>query len=114
MISLQAVYRFKLATYVSDGEDGTSFEEIASASGLSVSQTRRLLRHAMAYHIFCEPKKGFVAHTAASKMLSENGLIRQWVGMVSEEMWPSAAKVQYSRLFLFLRPEKKIIYLYGD
>lgn len=54
---------------------------------------RRLVRQAAAHHVFREPRKGFVAHTAASHMLAVNPQMRQWVGMVTEEMWPAAAKV---------------------
>lgn len=47
----------------------------------------------MTYRVFREPIKGVVAHTAASRYLVENPLMRQWIGMVSEEMWPAAVKV---------------------
>lgn len=93
MISLQAIYRFGLATSFPKGKDQATFGEIAIESGLHESQVRRILRHAMSYRIFQEPRKGIVAHTAASKMLASNPLMRQWIGMVSEEMWPSATKV---------------------
>ena len=53
----------------------------------------------MTYRIFCEPRQGVVAHTAASKLLAENELTREWVGMVSEEMWPAAAKGRFSKQF---------------
>jgi len=52
-----------------------------------------MLRHAMTSHIFQEPQEGIVAHTAASKVLSEFPLMSQWVGMVCEEMWPAATKL---------------------
>ena len=93
MISLQAIYRFGLATGFPIGKDEATFGEIASSSGVCESQVRRILRHAMAFRIFCEPRKGVVAHTAASKVLAENTLMREWIGMVSEEMWPSASRV---------------------
>lgn len=48
----------------------------------------------MTYRIFQEPRKDVVAHTAASKLLAVDPLMRQWAGMVSEEMWPSASKVR--------------------
>lgn len=55
---------------------------------------RRLLRHAMAFRIFQEPSEGIVRHTAASKTLADTPLLRQWMGMVSEELWPAATKVR--------------------
>ncbi|KAL8911651.1 MAG: hypothetical protein Q9171_003211 [Xanthocarpia ochracea] len=54
---------------------------------------RRILRHAISYRIFCEPYKGFIAHNSVSQYLAENYHIRQWIGMVSEEMWPAATKL---------------------
>lgn len=94
MISLQAICRFGLATGLPSDKDEATFTEMASYSGLPEPYVRRILRHAMTYRIFHEPRKGVVAHTAASSYLAENSLMRQWVGMVSEEMWPAAVKVR--------------------
>ena len=47
----------------------------------------------MAFRIFHEPSEGIVQHTAASKTLAETPLLRQYIGMVSEEIWPAATKV---------------------
>lgn len=52
----------------------------------------------MTSHIFQEPRKGIVAHTAASKMLADNPIMRDMVGMVSEELWPSATRVRHALL----------------
>ena len=92
MIALQAIYRFKLANAFPDNKSEATFEEISQQSGLSVSHTRRILRHAITHRIFREPRKGTVAHTAASLYLVTNPSMREWVGMVSEEMWPTATK----------------------
>ncbi|CAO1605807.1 hypothetical protein XANCAGTX0491_009313 [Xanthoria calcicola] len=94
LISLQAIYKFGLATSFPADRDEATFADIASDSGLPESYVRRILRHAMTYRVFREPMKGVVAHTAASRYLAENTLIRQWIGMVSEEMWPAAVKVR--------------------
>jgi hypothetical protein len=51
------------------------------------------MRHTMTNRIFHEPKPGVVAHTAASRLLAENGLVRDFVGMGSEERFKSAAFV---------------------
>lgn len=93
-ISLQAIYRFKLATSFPTDKDEASFEEISQASGLNVQAVRRILRHAMAHHIFQEPRKGFVAHTAASKLLATDPLLNDSVGLLTEEFWSSATKVK--------------------
>jgi hypothetical protein len=46
----------------------------------------------MTYYIFREPSPGVVAHTASSKALAEIPILRQFVGFLSDEMWPSAAR----------------------
>lgn len=43
----------------------------------------------MTDHIFTESSPGVVKHTAASKALVQVPLMNQWLGMVSEEMWPA-------------------------
>ncbi|KAL8654749.1 MAG: hypothetical protein Q9226_003313 [Calogaya cf. arnoldii] len=91
-ISLQAIIRFELASSFPNGQDEASFADIAATSGLSEDTVRRLLRHAMAFRVFQEPREGIVRHTAASKALVDVPLIRQWLGMVSEELWPAATK----------------------
>lgn len=50
----------------------------------------------MTSRIFREPREGVVAHTAASKMLAVNPLVHQLIGMVTEELWPAAARVGQS------------------
>lgn len=91
--SLHAIHRYGLATCFPDGKEELSYREISALSGLAEPHVQRLLRHAMTFHIFQERKKGIVSHTAASKMLAENSNLRQWIGMVAEEFWPSATRV---------------------
>ncbi|MCJ1464907.1 hypothetical protein MMC07_003522 [Pseudocyphellaria aurata] len=92
MTSLQAIYRFNIATSFPHGKDRATYKEISSACGIAESFARRILRSAMAHHLFREPTPGVVAHTAASKVLAENPLMHQWLGMVSEELWPAATR----------------------
>ena len=70
-----------------------SFAQIAQKCGLREDDTRRLLRHAMAYRIFREPRKGVVAHSPVSKVLAEIPLVRQLVGQGCEDMLPAAVHV---------------------
>lgn len=91
MISLHAIYRFDIASSFSTE---TTYEEISKKCGLTEPETRRILRHAMTYRIFREPSEGIVAHTAASKLLSTSSVMREWVGLVTEEMWPAATHVK--------------------
>ena len=82
-IVYQAIYRFKLANAFPPGKEEATYEEMAKASGLSENDVRRLVRNAMTYRIFQEPRKGVVGHTAASKFFAMNPKLQQWVGMVS-------------------------------
>lgn len=90
MFTWQAIYKFNIARSF---ENEATYQEIASACGLSESVTRRILRNAMANNVFREPKPGYVTHTAASKMFAMNPLMHNWIGMVSEELWPAASRV---------------------
>ena len=60
---------------------------------MNQDDTQRLLRHAMTYYIFREPREGIVAHTPASNVLAENPILRQWIGQATEDMWPAATRV---------------------
>lgn len=91
---MQAVYRFALATSFPAGMEEVTYAELATVTGLPESYIQRFLRCAMTFHIFQEPRKGVVAHTAASKLLADDQLMREWIGMVSEEIWPAASKVR--------------------
>lgn len=46
----------------------------------------------MTSYIFREPSPGVVAYTASSKALAEIPILRQFVGFLSDEMWPSTAR----------------------
>lgn len=89
-MSLHAIYRFQIATSFSNE---ASYEDIAKKCGLTEPQTRRILRHAMSYHVFRESSEGLVAHTSASKLLSTNSVVRDSVGFLAEECWPAATRV---------------------
>lgn len=73
-----------------------TFAQIAEGCDLNVLDVRRILRHAMSNHIFKEPRKGVVAHTAVSKILAQDPQMQAWTGVCVEDMWPSAAQVQAS------------------
>jgi hypothetical protein len=90
---LHAIYKFNLASCVPLGGEA-SYEQISEASGLHVSEARRIVRYAITKHIFMEPREGHVAHTATSKMLVENPIMTEWIGMVCEELLPAAARVR--------------------
>ena len=91
---MQAVHRFDLTTSFPADREEVTYAELAAATALPVNHIQRFLRCAMTFHIFREVRKGVIAHTAASKMLAEDPLMREWIGMVSEEIWPAASKVR--------------------
>ena len=65
--------------------------------GLLERDLRRVIRYAAIHHrVFCEPEKGFVAHTAASKLLAENEMIGNLMGLTFAECWPAHSKVSNS------------------
>ncbi|RAK70971.1 S-adenosyl-L-methionine-dependent methyltransferase [Aspergillus fijiensis CBS 313.89] len=90
-VSLQAIYRFDIARHVPvNGE--ISFRELAEKCGFDEANLRRTLRFAMAYHhVFHEPRKGFVAHTAASRRLVDDPTVRAGLGYMFEEVWQGFA-----------------------
>jgi hypothetical protein len=89
-MSVQAICRYKIATSFALDEQLT-YGEIANRIGLPESDTRRLLRTAIAYRIFKEPEKNVVAHSILSKLLACSPPMSQFVSMVCEEMWLSGA-----------------------
>ena len=87
---MHAITRFNIASSFPVYEEAT-FIEISKTCGLSEPVVRRILRHAMTKHIFKEPRKGIVAHTAASRLLAEDEQMRDWVGASTDDLWPAAA-----------------------
>lgn len=47
---------------------------------------KRVLRYAMTFHrLFCEPRRGYVTHSLASRLLAEELLLRQGLWQLGEE-----------------------------
>ena len=89
-MSLQAVYSYDIAAAFPVGEEAT-FAQIAAKCKLNESDTTRILRHAMAFRVFKEVRKGVVAHTLMSKLLAEDPSYANLVGVGSGDMWSAAA-----------------------
>lgn len=70
-----------------------SFADIAAAANVNRDHLRRILRQAMTNNIFCEPRVGFVAHTAESSALVRDKGTMNWIGYTVEESFPASAKV---------------------
>jgi len=87
-----AVYHFGIADHVPlEGE--ASFEDIAEKSGLALRDFKSVVRYAMTNYIFCEPRPGFIKHTASSKVLAGNKLIKSLAGVGCHEQLPALDKV---------------------
>lgn len=71
--SLRLILRLKIPSMVPIGHGAEiPFSEIAQKTALPERDVCRILRHGMCRHIFVEPRKGFVAHTAISRLLAED------------------------------------------
>ncbi|KAL8728737.1 MAG: hypothetical protein Q9166_005224 [cf. Caloplaca sp. 2 TL-2023] len=91
VLCLQAIYRYEIASSFGTYEQ-PSFEEVSGACGLNVQDLRRIVRYAMTDNIFCEPRPGHIAHTAASRLLAQNSLVNDFVGNVCEIRFPASAR----------------------
>lgn len=91
--SLQAIYKYDIASKVPI-HGKISFLDLASKCDIYELDLRRILRFAMVHHrVFIEPEKGFVAHTAASRILAENSGVYDGLGVMFDECWQSMAQV---------------------
>jgi 6-hydroxytryprostatin B O-methyltransferase len=89
---MRAIEHFKIyKAFPLDGE--ATFVDISRACNVPEVHLKRLLRHAMTQKIFCEPRPGVIAHTAASAALVNDSTLCDFVGMQSEELWPAANSV---------------------
>lgn len=71
--SLRLILRLGIPSMVPLGSDSqVSFSELAQRTALPERDVRRILRHGMCRHIFTEPRKGYVSHTAISRLLRED------------------------------------------
>lgn len=95
VMTTAAVYHFKIVDYVplNATNEGVPFEQVAEKCGLALRDFQILVRYTMTNFIFCEPKPGYIAHTAASRVLKENRLIRSLMGMGGDEIFPALVKV---------------------
>jgi hypothetical protein len=85
--------RFNLDKSFAVGES-TSFEAMASFSGLSVINVRRVVRHAILNHrFFQENKPGVITHSAPTAILVADELARNALIVQLEEFCPAGIKV---------------------
>ncbi|KAF1814913.1 S-adenosyl-L-methionine-dependent methyltransferase [Eremomyces bilateralis CBS 781.70] len=91
-LSLQAVYRYRIPQNV-PVDQSISFTDLSKKVGVEESKLVRLLRHAMTYHMFYEPKKGSIAHTVDSRALLDDPTLYDFVGTCIEDLRPASSKV---------------------
>ncbi|EGE05489.1 cercosporin toxin biosynthesis protein [Trichophyton equinum CBS 127.97] len=86
---LAAVYNFDIASNVPI--DATiSFADLANKCNILEHDIQRIVRYTAVHHrVFSEPQKGYVAHTAASKLLAESQVARDLMGLTFQECWPA-------------------------
>ena len=90
LASPKAITQFRLAHSFPVGTT-TTFAHLAAASGLGETHIRQLIRHAVSAHnLFAEPQPGIITHSAASRLLSEDDALHDWVSYATHELWPAA------------------------
>ncbi|KAK3990138.1 S-adenosyl-L-methionine-dependent methyltransferase [Cladorrhinum sp. PSN332] len=69
-----------------------SFSELSHKTGLNEAHLARFLRMVITSYYFVEPRPGFVAHTAKSKILATDNKMRRCVWFRFAELLPTAGK----------------------
>ncbi|KAK6350909.1 hypothetical protein TWF718_004091 [Orbilia javanica] len=83
--ALQVIYQFNIAQLVPENGE-ISITDLSKKINVSPVKLGQVLRLAMTNHIFCEPRDGYVAHTAASMILrDEKSPVTAWVGTSVDE-----------------------------
>ncbi|KAK8108546.1 hypothetical protein PG984_014347 [Apiospora sp. TS-2023a] len=70
--------------------DGISYDALSEAVGIGPTVLRQILRAGMPYHMFHEPRPGHVAHTATTKVMARQPLIKDWTGLSNDVLLPGA------------------------
>jgi hypothetical protein len=92
LVYLKLISEYNIANKIPlDSE--VAFKELATDIGIDEGAVTRILRLAIAHRIFCEPRPGFIAHSAASRQIADDACVADWVGTNVDEMWPAAQKL---------------------
>lgn len=84
--------RFKIAQHV-PVHGQASYKDLSEVTGIPLADLKPILRMAMTSYIFTEPAPGMVAHTAASRLLSENAFARSVTAVRCDEHFAGSARV---------------------
>ncbi|KAI5849925.1 O-methyltransferase-domain-containing protein [Tricharina praecox] len=90
-MTLRALNSFCVADAVPLTDEGASYAEIAAATGVDEEVITRIVRHATTMRIFDEFCPGRVRHTASSRAMKENQLLKEAMKPCLEEGFQSAA-----------------------
>ncbi|KAI4127458.1 MAG: hypothetical protein LQ338_003181 [Usnochroma carphineum] len=92
LAALQVITEFRIPQLIPLHSE-ISFTDIAAKLGLPEYRVHRILRHAMTFRIFREPRPGYVAHTGPSAAFVQNPLLNDWVSFNLDEVWPADTKL---------------------
>ncbi|OAG06626.1 putative O-methyltransferase [Paraphaeosphaeria sporulosa] len=89
LASIKFINQYQVASKIQADEE-VSYEELAQRCNVQVDAIRRLLRLAIAFHIFRETSNGSVSHSAVSRCMLEMPLVNDWIGHFCDEVWPAS------------------------
>ncbi|OQE40150.1 hypothetical protein PENCOP_c006G05583 [Penicillium coprophilum] len=67
-----------------------SYDDLSMAVNVTAPVLRQVLRAGMPYHMFYEPRPGHVAHTATTKVIAREPLIKDWTGLSTDVLYPAS------------------------
>ncbi|KAI0197959.1 S-adenosyl-L-methionine-dependent methyltransferase [Astrocystis sublimbata] len=91
-MALDFIYTYKIG-YDLNWDEKATYDDIAKKCGLDEDDTRRMLRLAMAHHLFDETDDGMVTHTSSSFLMANDTGLSAWVGLMTKENWPPMLKI---------------------
>lgn len=84
--TLHVIHHFKIPQLVPENGD-ISFNDLSKQVNISSLKLRQVLRYAMTNRVFCEPRQGYIAHTALSLLLRDEASPESaWIGYNTEEL----------------------------
>ncbi|TRX88799.1 hypothetical protein FHL15_010258 [Xylaria flabelliformis] len=86
----QFIFDFDIAHRVPLTGD-VSYEDLSKTINVGASVLRQVLRAGMPYHMFYESRPGYVAHTATTKIMAREPLIKDWTGLSTDVLFPGGA-----------------------
>ncbi|KPI42545.1 Sterigmatocystin 8-O-methyltransferase [Cyphellophora attinorum] len=89
------IVEFDIASHVplpEDAPEGFPMEKVARACGLLLEDFQLVVRYAMTNFVFTETKPGWIGHTAASRVLRENKVVKSLAVMGAKELWTGSGK----------------------